>query len=253
MGQLTTLPPTHTVQIHLDGYCHTCKLWHRHPPLSPTAFSEALWDWHAKHMGHEVELLSPRRRLPRRFRDWLWQRLGVAPWWLDYRENTNFKLSFTAATVITCTLASLASSGTFVAGREAAGVDNSSARNIDSEITAKLTTGTSPTVDTELRVYGYQALNPDTPLYPDTISGTNAAVTLTSTYQLSGGFLLLGSSAVSATSSIGYPIKCLSTAQAWGKEPKRWGLYITHNTAVALHATGTNHVLTYTSAFLTDT
>src|SRR5215471_5689969 len=152
-----------------------------------------------------------------------------------------------------CPGASVASSGTFVAGREAAGVDNSSARNIDSEITAKLTTGTSPTVDTELRVYGYQALNPDTPLYPDTISGTNAAVTLTSTYQLSGGFLLLGSSAVSATSSIGYPIKCLSTAQAWGKEPKRWGLYITHNTAVALHATGTNHVLTYTSAFLTDT
>jgi hypothetical protein len=242
------------VQIHLDCYCHTCKLWHQPGPTTPDGFSLALWEWHAKHVGHDFEFLSPRRRLPRRFRDWFWHTLGYAPWWLEYRENTNFKVAYAAAALFACTLTSLATSATFIAGQQSTAIDNSSLRNIDSEITAKVTTGTSPTVDMEIRVYGYQALNPDTPIYPDTLTGTNGAASLTSVYTLGGGIKpMLGATAVSATTGVGYPIACLSTAQAWGKEPKRWGLYVTHNTVAALSSTAGLHVLTYTSAYLTDT
>jgi hypothetical protein len=242
------------VQISLDCYCHTCKLWHRPGPRTPEGFSLELWEWYAKHRGHDFEFLSPRRRLPRRFKDWFWQKMGCAPWYVEYGENTNFKLAYASAAALTITLASLATSATWVAGRESTVIDNRTTRNIDSEITAKITTGTTPTVDTEIRIYGYQALNPDTPTYPDTITGADAAVTLTSAYTRDGGIKpLLGATAVSATSNIGYPIACLSTAQAWGKEPARWGLYVTHSTVAALHATGGNHVLVRTSAYMTDT
>ena len=78
-------------------------------------------------------------------------------------------------------------------------------------------------------------------------------LTLTSAYMLDGGLKpMLGSTAVSATSNLGYPIACLSSAQAWGKEPKRWGLYVTHSTVAALHATGSLHVLTRTPSYLSD-
>jgi hypothetical protein len=242
------------VQIHLDGYCHTCKQRHALRPYLPDDFTVELWSWYHKHQGHDFEFLSPRRRLPPRFRDRIWQKLGLAPWWLEYRENTNFKIQYDAAVALTLTLGSLASSATFVAGRESVAIDNSSApRSIDSELTAKITTGTTPTVDTEIRVYTYQALNPDTPTYPDTLTGSNADVTLTSPYTLSGGFVLMGSTGVAATSNISYPIKCLSLAVAYGKEPKRWGVYVTHNTVAALHATGGNHVLVRTPAYITDT
>ena len=240
------------VRIHLDCYCHTCKLWHRPQPGTPEQFTYELWDWRAKHVGHDFEFLSPKRRIPRGFRDWLWQKLGLAPWWLDYHANTNFKFFYGTPTAITISPASLASSATFIAGRESTAVDNSSNRNIDSEITAKSTTGTTPTVDKEIRLYGYQALNADTPTYPDTVTGTDAALSLTSTYTLDGGFVLFGATSNSATSNIGYPIRCLSTAQAWGKEPKRWGLYLAHSTVAALHATGGNHIVNRTSAYLSD-
>lgn len=242
------------VQIALDCYCHTCHLWHRPHPCTPDAFSHEVWDWHAKHVGHDFEFLSPRRRLPVRFKDWVWQKLGLAPWWLAYRENTNFKLAYGAATAITITLTSLATSSTWIAGRGSVAIDNSTARNIDSEITARIVVGATPTVDTEIRVYGVQALNPDTPTWPDTITGTDANISLTSAYTRDGAIKpLLGATAVAATANATYPIACLSTAQAWGKEPKRWCLFVTHSTVVALNATQTAPVLTYTSSYLTDT
>ena len=243
------------VQMRLDAYCHTCKLWHRPQPCTPDQFSHEVWEWHAKHVGHEFEFLSPRRRIPARFKDWVWQKLGLAPWWLEYRENTNFKVAYGAATALTITLTSLASSSAWTAGREATHIDNSTSRNIDSEITARVVVGTTPTLDTEIRIYGVQALFPDTTVvWPDTITGTNAAVTLTSTYTRDGGIKpLLGATAVDATSNRTYPIGCLSTAQAWGKEPKRWTIFVTHNCVAALNATQTAPVLTYTPSYLTDT
>jgi hypothetical protein len=243
------------VQIHLDCYCHTCKLWHKPGPRTPEGFSRELWEWHAKHVGHDFEFLSTKRRLPRRFRDWFWQKMGFAPWYVEYGENTNFKLQYAAATAFTITLTSLASSASWIAGQEATAIDNSSARNIDSEITARIVVGTTVVVESELRVYGVQALFPDTTVvWPDTLTGTNGARTLASAYVRDGSIKpLLGATAVSATANLTYPIACLSTAQAWGKEPKRWSVFVTHNTSSNLNATQTAPVMTYTSSYLTDT
>jgi len=244
------------VQIRLDCYCHTCKLWHKPGPQTPEGFSRELWEWHAKHVGHDFEFLSTRRRLPRRFRDWFWQKMGYAPWYVEYGENTNFKLAYSSATAITITLGSLAASSTWISGRDAVAIDNTSARNIDSEITARIVTGTTPAVDSEIRIYGVQALFPDTTVvWPDTILGTNAGtINLTSAYTRDGGIKpLLGATAVSATTGVTYPISCLSTAQAWGKEPKRWTVFVTHNNTAALNATQTAPVMTYTSSYFTDT
>jgi hypothetical protein len=241
------------VEIYLDCYCRTCKLWHRPGPRTPDEFSRELWEWHAKHVGHDFEFLSPKRRIMR-FRDKLWQKLGFAPWWLDFGANTNFKLAYSTATAFTISLNALGSSSTWIAGRDAVAIDNTSSRNIDSEITARILTGTTPTVDSEIRVYGVQALFPDTTVvWPDTILGTNAAVSLTSAYMRDGGIKpLLGATAISATTGLTYPIACLSTAQAWGKEPKRWTVFVTHNNTSAL-GTQVAPTMTYTSSYLTDT
>jgi hypothetical protein len=246
------------VQITLDCYCHTCKLWHRPSPCTPDQFSTELWDWYAKHPGHDCEFLSPKRRLPR-FADKLWQRLGYAPWWLAYRENTNFKLAYAATTALTITLGGLASSGVFTNGRESTAVDNSTNRYIDYALTAKFTTHATvaPTNNTDIRLYSYQALNPDTPTYPDTLTGTNAAVVLTAAAAsnlLDAGFVLLGSATVVASANVPYTVtRCLSLAQAYGAAPKRWGVYVTQNTGQALHATDGNHFVTATGSYLTDT
>jgi hypothetical protein len=246
------------IQIALDAYCHDCKLWHRNPACTPDQFHTALWEWHAKHPGHAVEFLSPRRRILR-FNDKLLRLVGMEPWWLGYHANTNFRLLYATATALTITLAGLASNATFVIGRESTAVDNGTNRYIDYKLTGKITTHASaaPTVNTEIRLYTYQALNPDTPTYPDTITGTNANVTLTAAAAaniLDSGFVLMGAAVVVATANIAYPLtRCLSLAQAYGSAPKRWGAYVAHNTGQTLHATGTTHEVNAVGAYLTDT
>ena len=243
-------PDQERVRLDLDAYCHTCK--HRHKlGLTPQGFTGELWEWEAKHRGHEFEFLSPKRRIPAHFDDQTFQAVGEAPWWLAYAENANIKIAYAASAAMTCTLASLASSATFVAGREATAIVNTTNLYIDYRVSAKITTGTTSTVDKEIRIYAYCVLD-DTPTYPDTITGSDANVTITSTYILDAGFILLGSTSNSATSNIGYPIKCLTIAEAFGHCPTRWGLFITHSTAVNLNATGGNHVLTQIGAYFTS-
>src|SRR5580765_5268340 len=133
-------PDQARVRVDLDAYCHSCKHWHK-LGRTPQGFTDELWEWEAKHRGHEFEFLSPRRRIPLHFDDQVFQDAGEAPWWLDYSSNANIKLAFASSAALTCTLASLATSSTFVAGREATSIDNSSNLYIDYRLTAKITTG----------------------------------------------------------------------------------------------------------------
>lgn len=247
-GQLIS-PDQERVRLDLDAYCHTCH--HRHRlGRTPQTFTQEMWEWEAKHRAHDFEFLSPKRRIPPHFDDAVFQHACQAPWWLEYAENANVKIAYASSAALTCTLASLATSSTFVAGREATAIVNTSNSYVDYRVTAKITTGTSPTVDKEIRIYAYAVLD-DTPTYPDTITGTDSAVTITNTYILQAGFILLGATSNSATSSVAYPIKCLTLAEAFGHCPTRWGLFIAHSTAVNLHATGGNHVISQIGAYLT--
>jgi hypothetical protein len=243
-------PDAERVRIDLDAYCWTCE--HRHRlGRTPQTFTQELWEWEAKHRGHAYEFLSPARRIPPHFDDQIYEIAGEAPWWLALKENANVKISYASAVALTITLASLATSSTFLVGQASTALDNTSNLYIDGRFTAIVTTGTTPVVDTEIRLYGYADLT-DTPTYPDGITGTNAGKTITNAYILDSGLILLGATAVSATSNITYPIRCLTVAEAFGLHPKRVGIFAVHNTNVNLHATPANHAIQYSGAFITS-
>jgi hypothetical protein len=237
---MAPVAPDARVRIDLDAYCWTCH--HRHRlGRTPQDFTAELWEWEVKHRGHDFEFLSPARRLPPRFDDRVYADAGEAPWWLTLQENANVKLSYAASVALTITLDALASASTFLVGQESTVLDNTSNLYVDGRVTARIRTGGTPTVDTEIRLYGYAALD-DTPTYPDTI--TNA-------YMLDSGLMLMGSTAVSATGNLTYPLRCLTVAEAFGVHPKRFGLFAAHNTVAALHATGP-HVISYIGAYITS-
>jgi hypothetical protein len=241
------------VQVSLDAYCWTCKVWHKGQALTPDQFTREVWAWQAKHPGHAVEFLSPRRRFPRRLRDWLWRTLGP-PWWLYFRENENTQLAYGQAARINISLAALATSANFTAGQESDIVNNeldASTHFLDVRVTAKITTGTTPTADKDIRVYGHAALD-DTNDYVDALTGKNAPVTITNTYIVDTGLVPLGSSSNSGTSNITYFPGCITLQAAFGHVPKRWGIYVTHSTAVNLNATPGLHALSYIPAYLTN-
>lgn len=144
----------------------------------------------------------------------------------------------------TCTLASLATSATFVAGREAVFVDNTSALYDDARLSGKITVGTSPTANTQIQIYVFGSMD-DTPTWPDAMAGADANKSITS---VGVGLSFLKLAAVinvdSTTSNRTYNFDCPSVAQCFGGVlPKRFGIWVVHNTGVNLHATGGNHVI----------
>ena len=62
-------------------------------------------------------------------------------------------INYATATTITLSPASLASSGTYVAGRESTEIDNTTNAYLDALVQGFVTTGTSPTVDTYIKLY----------------------------------------------------------------------------------------------------
>jgi hypothetical protein len=238
------------VRLDLDAYCWTCN--HRHRlGRTPQSFTREMWEWEAKHRDHAYEFLSPRRRLPPHYDDRGYTEAS-APWWLTVQENANVKLAYAASTALTITLAGLATSATFLVGRESDAIVNTTDLYIDGRITVEITTGASaPTVDTEIRVYGVYALD-DAPTWPDTMTGSNAGRTVTNAYILDSAFINLGTTAVSATAAVSYPIRTLTLAEAFGFVPKRFSVFVSHNTGQNLHATGSLHSLAYIGAYLTS-
>lgn len=147
---------------------------------------------------------------------------------VNYSSNTNIIMN----------LASLATSSTFVAGRESNQIDNTSNKYIDCLVSGTVSVGTTPTANTTIAIYVYGA---DTSLATtnlDVLDGTDSAATLTNTGILNA--LRLGASiAVPAnTSDIRYIVLPFSVATLFGGVmPKYWGLYVAHNTGVNLRST----------------
>lgn len=250
-------PDIRSALICVTGICRKCK--HFHPiKVEPDLFGRAAFDWEWKHRHCElekpgsVEFLSPSRFVPRGFNDRIYEQEGEAPWWLEYRHNADIKVAYAADAQVTITLASLATSSTFLAGQESASVSNGTNKYLDYEVTGKVTTGTTPTVDKEIRLYGIKPIN-DTPTWPDVFDGTDSAETVTNSYILDK-LVLLWSGSNSATSNITYPINsALTLAQAWGMVPDNFGFFVAHSTAVNLSSTAGNHELSVRGLYLTST
>lgn len=161
------------------------------------------------------------------------------------------KIAYGASSALTITLAGLATSATWIVGRESTEVDNSSNKYLDYLLSGKITVGTTPTAAKEIRVYVW-GLMEDTPTRPLNVAGSDADLTPT------GGattipvvFRLAATvSTVDTTSDVTFWFGPLSIAALFGgRMPKRFGVWVTHATAVNLHATAGNHAIWVTPIY----
>lgn len=164
---------------------------------------------------------------------------------------TNNKAAFAASASRTCTLASLGTSSTLVAGRSSAEIDNSSNLYPDFRETGKVTCGTTPTANTVIEVWAIPKKSDSA--YHDTFDGTDKAVTVTSRSMLySYGKLLASMDVPVTTSNIGYEYDAYVAEAMRGLAPGKYQLFFVHNTAVNLNSTGGNHVLDGTGTYSTS-
>ena len=241
------------VAIHLTAVCHDCRRRHDFTATAASMMGE-LDRWHVKHPGHQIEFTSRKRSIFAGLKDrWLYpamDRFGLIPWWLEYEPNADFKIAYASSAAYTITLASLATSSDFTAGRESSAVDNTSNKYLDYLVGGKITTGTSPTSAKSIRVFAYGSVD-DSPTYPDVLDGTDSAETITSVDILNQMPMLAGLG-VNNTSDRAYWMWPRSLGLAFGGViPKFHGLYVAHDTAVNLNSTGGNHVLSHTGSYIT--
>lgn len=156
-------------------------------------------------------------------------------------------ISYTTATTITCSVASVASSSTWVAGQESNEIDNTSNKYDDALVQGKITVGTTPTASTLILVYVWGSDTSAATTNLDTIDGVDSTETLTSA-GVRDGFLKLGAAinVDATTSNRSYWFGPFSVADLFGQVPKFWGLFVTHNTGANLNSTAGNHSFTYT-------
>ena len=212
--------------MDLHAVCHTCRRSHALKGEPETYFNE---QWEYKHRGHKLDVLDL-------------DEFALHP--ANYPGNADIKIAYVATATITITLASLGSSATWVAGQESAAQDNGTNKYVDAVLRGKITVGTTPTINTQIRAYLFSAIN-DTPTWPDVMDGTDSAETITSV-GVGNGFLKLAAllDVDATTSDREYPFSARkSHAALFGAMPQDWGVFVTHNTGVALNATGGNHLI----------
>jgi hypothetical protein len=158
----------------------------------------------------------------------------------------DFKVKYASPATITIGLASLATSSDRTVGRESDAIDNGTNLYVDVLVSGKVTTGTSPTASKQIDICVYAA-HDETPTYPDVLDGADSAETMTSANVRAGAVRVLASLRVDNTSNQTYWLAPSSVARAFGGVlPRRWGLFVAHDTGVNLHATSGNHEFKYT-------
>ena len=152
----------------------------------------------------------------------------------------DIKLVYGTAADVTCTLASLATSSTLLVGRESAAVDNSSNLYLDYLVSGKITTGTSPTASKSVQVWAVASWDGTT--WPAGFSGSDAAGPTLIVENKNSALALVAAISTTSSSNITYHFTCKSIASLFGGFcPKKFSFFITHDTAVNLNSTGSNH------------
>lgn len=160
--------------------------------------------------------------------------------------KVKYPASSANSVAITCAVTSLASS-TAYAGRASTAVDNTTNVDLDHLVSGSIKLGTTPTADKTVSVYAYAPTKivSGTPTYPDSITGTDAAKTMTSAYVAQASLVWLWSGKTDATTGRVLDMPPRSIAQAFGAMPPFWGLFVTHDSGVALDSTSGNHFFHY--------
>jgi hypothetical protein len=234
------------VDVLLRAYCLDCKMFHDIKTHPGTPLIKEMASWEYKHRGHKIEFVSPERYIHKNLDD---SNIEVTPWWLGFKENTNFQLSFVASTNMTFTsLNSLASDTNLLAGASALAVDNGATGvPLEIGISGLIKLGSSPTVNREIDTYAYAAID-DVPTYPDTMAGTDATKTVTTIQILNTGFKLIQSMLTPATSAQVIPFAPVALSALFGVMPRYWSVWVVHNTGVNLAASG--HQITYKGVYV---
>lgn len=156
------------------------------------------------------------------------------------------KYPATSTVAITCDISSLASSTSW-AGRASTAVDNTTNVDLDHLVSGVIKLGTSPTVSKTVSVYAYAPVKivTGTATYPDSITGTDAAKTMTSDNVARGCLVWLWSANTDATTGLNLYMPPRSIAQAFGAMPPFYGLFVTHDSVAALDSTAGNHYFHY--------
>ena len=148
--------------------------------------------------------------------------------------------SASSSTAITFDVSSLATSSTFVAGRESTQIDNTSNNYVNVLVHCDGITGhasTAPTVGQQIRLYlwGSDVSLATTAL--DTLDGTDSAETLGHVSVLNSLNLVAAPTVTVATAGLVYYIQPFSVARYFGGVvPNFWGLFLAHNHTGALAA-----------------
>lgn len=154
---------------------------------------------------------------------------------------------FVTATTGTGGITSLASSSNWTAGYEWFLVDVAAMSPIPLDVrhSGKIRVGTTPTVNTEIRIYLVAC--EDGTNWPDVFDGTASTETITSP-GVRDGFARLGPilQVDSTTSDRDYPYDFNAATVFSGSLPDSYIVFVTHNTGVNLNATGSNHTYQYT-------
>lgn len=150
---------------------------------------------------------------------------------------TTASLVYVSTTTLTATLAGLASDTGLLIGRESTAVDNTATLAIDYGIGGKITLGTTPTASRQIGLFLYGSY--DGVSYTGGATGSDAGLTLVAgNLQMLRLLTWINTGSVSDTLYTWGPY---SVAQAFGVVPKKFGLWVVHNTGVNLNATGGNH------------
>lgn len=165
----------------------------------------------------------------------------------------NLKTAYGTSTALTNAIASLATSATWVAGYESDVVDNSSNLYLDYSFEGKVTVGTTPTANTEIRIYVVASFDGTT--WPDVFDGTTSAETITGSSEgVRDGFCKLAAvlRVDSATSDRAYPFSFTIASLFGGVCPAKFVLFTAHNTGANLNGTGGNHTCNYRGVYATS-
>jgi flagellar hook-associated protein FlgK len=223
--------------------CLHCKTEHLIPKAEQVS-NQPWYDWLHKHRfcgGDETVFI-----LPHSLRSALGEKLAQIP----LRENANVKAEYAASAAYTITLTSLASGSTLLAGREGNSLSNATNKYLDELVSARITTGTTPTAGViEVHIVGSQD---DTPTWPDVFDGTDSTETVTSADIKASICAQVGGVINSTSSNIAYDFRPVGIRQFFGDAmPPSHVPFVTHSTVAALNATATNHFIKHTPVYAT--
>jgi hypothetical protein len=217
-----------------EAICLDCG--HHHLIAKAEQINEQPWlDWLHKHEGHTTFII-PASQLGR---------LGES-----LVHNANIKTEYAASAGYTCSVASLATSSSLLAGQESNSLSNASNKYLDELVSARIKAGTSPTAG-RLELHAVGALD-DTPTWPDVFDGTDSAETITSADIKGAICSLIGSVGTDTTTGRVYEFKPLGIASLWNALPPAHVLFVTHSMVAALDSTAGNHFLKHTPVYATS-